>query len=70
MHKQIKFSSYLISIVCIEVGHNVAWIHSVYVQIVVVVVVVVDVIVHIDDQSHDASCECSKVEGYNCTKNF
>ena len=39
----------LIGIVCIEIGHDVAWINSVQVQIIVVVIIVVDVVVNVDN---------------------
>jgi len=54
----------LIGIVGVEVGHDIAGVHSVQVQIVVVVVVVIDVVVDVDDKGHDANGECRKVHSF------
>ena len=45
-----KQSAHLVGIVCIEVGHNVAGVNGVDVQVVVVIVVVVDVVVNIENK--------------------
>ena len=46
-----KQSVHLVGIVCIEVGHNVAGVNGVDVQVVVVIVIVVDVVVNIENKS-------------------
>ena len=51
----------LISIVSVEVCHNVAGVNSINVEVVVVIIVVVDVVVDVEDQSEDASSKSSKV---------
>ena len=45
-----KQSVHLVGIVCIEVGHNVAGVNGVDVQVVVVIVIVVDVVVNIENK--------------------
>ena len=45
-----KHSVHLVGIVCIEVGHNVAGVNGVDVQVVVVIVIVVDVVVNIENK--------------------
>ena len=45
-----KQSVHLVGIVCIEVGHNVAGVNGVDVQVVVVIVIVVDVVVDIENK--------------------
>ena len=39
---------HLVSVVCVEIGHNVTGVNCIQVQIVVVIVVVVDVVVNVD----------------------
>ena len=52
---------HLICVVGVEVGHNVAGVHCVDVEVVVVVVIVVDVVVHVEHEGQDARGEGCEV---------
>ena len=52
---------HLIGVVCVEVGHDVAGVHRVDVEVVVVVVIVVDVVVDVKHEGEDARGEGCEV---------
>ena len=62
-----KQNVHLVGIVCIEVGHNVAGVNGVDVQIVVVIVIVVDVVVNIQNKGENLGIQIKLV---NCLHHY